>query len=211
MGSRTFYLFRHGQTDWNAQDRAQGQTDIPLNEVGIFQARRLSGALKRLQLERIVSSDLGRAHQTAKIATAGLGIPISLDSRLRESNMGVIEGLTYLEIDQKFGPDLIKRWRSGLPEDQEVKFPGGESGREVFERVSAVLHDLCGNSNSEGAIGISTHGGVLRRLMEAYYPKHLPRGLVPNGCLFTLKFEPQAQKNWEFSHWFELHPSPKLG
>lgn len=204
MFAKTFYLFRHGQTDWNAQDRAQGQTNVPLNSVGIEQAKRLQKAIQHLNLDRIVSSDLDRAHQTAIHASLGSDIPLQLDPRLRETNMGEFEGTFYSEIISRLGPDFLVRWRSGRTEDQDLRFPGGESSKEVIGRVNEALFELCRSTPGDLAIGISTHGGVMRRLMELYYPTHLPRTLVPNGTLFALRFDPESSPSWQFTQWFEL-------
>ncbi len=87
-------LARHGETDWNRERRWQGHADPPLNELGRAQARRLAEALAGEQLEAIYASDLRRAHETAEIVGARLGLPVTSDPDLREIDVGSWSGLT---------------------------------------------------------------------------------------------------------------------
>ena len=91
-------LVRHGQTDWNINRRFQGQSDVPLNEVGRQQATALANRLSREHIDVLFASDLQRAHETARIIAAQHACEIRLDARLREINFGAWEGLTYDEI-----------------------------------------------------------------------------------------------------------------
>ncbi len=93
-----FYVLRHGQTDWNAQARLQGSTDIPLNETGRAQARVAAEILDGLGITRIVASPLSRALETAQIVGAKLGLTPQIDARLIERNFGLFEGLTLDEV-----------------------------------------------------------------------------------------------------------------
>jgi probable phosphoglycerate mutase len=88
-----FWFLRHGETDWNAQDLSQGRTDIPLNAVGLSQAKRAARTLEGSGIATIVSSPLGRARVTAEIVAETLGLPVAaFDDDLREVNFGVQEG-----------------------------------------------------------------------------------------------------------------------
>ncbi len=95
-----FFVLRHGQTDWNVAARLQGSTDIPLNEIGRDQARRAAEILKDQGLERIVSSPLSRALETAQIVGRELGLEPSTDLRLIERHFGLFEGMTIEEVRQ---------------------------------------------------------------------------------------------------------------
>ena len=89
---------RHGETDWNAASRLQGQLDIPLNAIGRHQASTLAEALRDENLAMVYSSDLGRAWQTASALAVPLGLPLVPDTGLRERCFGVFEGCTYADI-----------------------------------------------------------------------------------------------------------------
>ncbi len=87
-----FWFLRHGETDWNAQGLSQGSTDIPLNAVGLMQARRAAETLKAAGIASIVASPLSRALRTAEIAAEALGLPVETDGDLAEVNFGEQEG-----------------------------------------------------------------------------------------------------------------------
>jgi len=155
-------VIRHGETDWNAGARLQGQRDIPLNALGLQQAARLADALRDEGLDAVIASDLERAAQTACALAAPLRLPVQLDRGLRERAFGVLEGLTYDEITQRW-PDAARRWRA---RDPEFAADGGETlaafqARSVAaaERIALALAGRC--------IALVTHGGVLDALYRA--------------------------------------------
>src|SRR5947209_8391773 len=117
---KKLYLFRHGETDWNAEGRFQGHLDIPLNEKGRAQARALVEKLKLASIEAIVTSDLSRARDTALVSAQALGLPIFEDRRLREAFLGDAQGLTSEEIRLRFGDELTDRWRSHHLTDADI-------------------------------------------------------------------------------------------
>ena len=101
-------LARHGETDWNSGRRVQGHTDIPLNAAGVEQARALAEQLAGEPLTAVFSSDLSRALDTARAVAAVHGLEVTVDPRLREKNFGTWEGLTDVEIAERF-PDASAR------------------------------------------------------------------------------------------------------
>jgi probable phosphoglycerate mutase len=115
-------LVRHGETDWNAENRLQGQQDVPLNEIGIHQADDIARALADESLDVIYTSDLIRASETAARIAARHGLTPVPDVRLRQSAKGRWEGLTWGEIAERYPADL-ERWRR----DQTYLPPGGET------------------------------------------------------------------------------------
>lgn len=153
---------RHGETDWNAQSRLQGQLDIPLNPHGQRQAARLADALRHEGLVAVISSDLARAHATAAAFTEPLGLPLRLEPGLRERGFGMLEGKTYEEIDRLW-PDHARRWR-----ERDIEFTplGGESLLVFQQRVVAIARELAA-LHGGGTIALVTHGGVLDCLYRA--------------------------------------------
>ncbi len=125
---RRLVLWRHGRTTWNAEHRFQGQTDVPLDEVGVDQARRAAMELATLEPSVIVSSDLIRARDTAAQLAALTGLEVGLDERLRETFAGDWQGLTREEIRARYGSEL-DQWAAG----SDLRPGGGERRTEVFE------------------------------------------------------------------------------
>lgn len=185
-----FYVFRHGETDWNAEGRFQGHVDIPLNDRGREQARGLVPRLEPHGVQAILSSDLSRAHETARIVAAGLGgIPIFTDEGLREAFLGHAQGLTYEEIKTRFGEDVTGRWRSDHPTDADVSYPGGESGSQVLSRVFAAIERFVERETGFDHIGISCHGGVIRRIMQRIRPPGSEPVRIPNAVLYRIGYD----------------------
>jgi len=188
---RHLWIFRHGETDWNAQERFQGHTDIPLNDTGRAQAAALIPKLEAAGLQAILSSDLSRAQETARIISETIQIPIFTDSRLREAHLGHAQGLTRTEIEAQFGEDVARRWRSFHVTDADVSYPGGETGLEVMNRVFAGLADFMhepGAGSEFHRIGISTHGGVIRRLMQKILPPGHGPVPIPNTVVYEIEY-----------------------
>lgn len=183
-----FFIFRHGETDWNAEGRLQGQADIPLNTRGREQARSLGPALHALDLEWILSSDLNRALETARIAI-GSKIRIATSADLREAHFGEAEGLLNSDVRVKYGSEHIERWISGRSVDLDVRFPFGESQREIQDRVFRALAQA---SQGAARVGIATHGGVVRRLVQSSQNPPSDPVRLPNCGLYRFEYEPAA-------------------
>ncbi|WP_309131733.1 histidine phosphatase family protein [Brevibacterium sp.] len=158
--TKTVIFWRHGQTDYNVERRFQGQTDIPLNELGHRQATAAAACLSELAPEVIVSSDLARAAVTADHLADLLGLTATRDSRLRESSFGDWEGLTRDEIVEKWA-DELHGWVAGA----DTKPPGGESRSESGQRVATAITEIVRDSDAE-TIAIVAHGAVLRAAAE---------------------------------------------
>jgi broad specificity phosphatase PhoE len=151
----TILLARHGETDWNRDNRFQGHADPPLNETGLAQAAELSAALADELLAAVYSSPLHRALETAEILAAphGLG-PVPVDA-LREVHVGSWEGLTRAEIEERF-PEQFARWL-----DYEHGWEDGEGYEEMGRRVIAGLLELAAAHKGERILAV-THGGPVR-------------------------------------------------
>ena len=131
-------LIRHGQTEWNAIGRWQGQADPPLNEAGWAQARRTADEMRRQHIDALFSSDLLRARQTANAIAEALGVEVQLEPRLREVNLGAWQGLFSDDIRARW-PDEVKTW---LESPLAGRPPGGESIPELAQRVVAAANDI---------------------------------------------------------------------
>ncbi|HEY3870810.1 MAG TPA: histidine phosphatase family protein [Actinocrinis sp.] len=154
---RRVVIWRHGQTAWNVEGRFQGQTDVPLDEVGIDQARRAARLLAGLRPHAIVSSDLSRAADTARELEALTGVPITFDPALRETCGGAWEGLTDAEIKQKF-PEEQARWRAG----HAVRRGGGELESEVGDRTVPAIERALATVPDRGILVVVSHGSASR-------------------------------------------------
>jgi broad specificity phosphatase PhoE len=160
---KTLYVFRHGETDWNREGRFQGHTNIPLNQKGRDQALNFSATLKKLNLEIILSSDLDRAYDTACLASQGLDIKLIKNVGLRECSLGVAEGKLIKDFDN----EAWTKWLSIKDEDQDFCFEGGESKIEHLMRLKNSIISALRSFPEYSRIGISTHGGCLRRLIHS--------------------------------------------
>jgi 2,3-bisphosphoglycerate-dependent phosphoglycerate mutase len=149
---------RHGETDWNASARIQGQRDIPLNAKGRWQAERAAQSLLSAgePLAAVYSSDLLRAHATAQAIAAAHGMAVRSDERLRERSFGEYEGRTFDELERLW-PQETARWRA---RDATWAPPGGETLQVLGARVRAVTDALAQRHPGE-LIVLVAHGGVL--------------------------------------------------
>jgi alpha-ribazole phosphatase len=153
-------LIRHGETRWNAIQKYQGHTDIPLNDRGRQQAARLAEHLKATeQVEAVYCSDLLRAHETAAIVARPFQIEPVSDSRLREFHFGNWEGLTFNQVYASYREEF-EQWFNN-PEDFRV--PGGESFSDLARRSLEAIEDVC--KKHAGTTLIITHGGVIKVML----------------------------------------------
>jgi broad specificity phosphatase PhoE len=167
----TLFLARHGQTDWNFEHRWQGHADPPLNEVGRTQARELGMLLAGRGVSAVYSSDLRRASETAELAAAALGLPVVLDSRLREVDVGEWSGLTTAEVEARY-PEGYRRRRGGR-----TGWTEGEELGAMARRVVAALLEIAEHHPGETVLVVS-HGGPLRAAAAAC---GLEPGSYPNA------------------------------
>ena len=155
--TKRLVLLRHGRTAWNQERRAQGHTDVPLDEVGRAQAAAAAPAVAALRPVALWSSDLARARETAAYVEAAGGQTAVVDPRLREYDLGERTGLTMPEYAASF-PDEYAAFRQGRYE----VVPGGESTATVTARVTAVLREaLAALAPGECGVVVS-HGGALK-------------------------------------------------
>lgn len=159
---RRIVFWRHGRTEWNAQQLFQGQTDIPLDALGHQQAHEAAGHLQHLDPQRIVASDLQRAASTAAYLAERTGVAVQSDPRLRETHAGEWEGLDRPTLLARFG-DQVALWSA----DSTVRPGGGETRLEVAERMVAATNDALGSVPESGTLVVVTHGGAARAAIGA--------------------------------------------
>lgn len=180
-------FIRHGETDWNRQQRFQGQIDVPLNATGHAQAARVAVRLAAEPHDALFSSDLLRARATAAPLGTAWGLaPVAL-AGLREQHFGVLEGLDVPTIKARH-PDLWARW---LEHRADYALPGGgESLRQFHDRVLAAVRELAA-TRSGARLAVVTHGGVLDMLWRSAHGLPLD-GLraceIPNTGLNRLRW-----------------------
>ena len=150
-GRRRLVLWRHGQTSWNLENRFQGKTDIPLDDTGIAQARRAARMLAGLRPTAIVASPLQRAAATARSLAGLTGLEIAFDPDLVERDGGEWEGLTGVEIRERY-PAAHAVWQP----------PGGETSEQVAKRVSDALSRAADRLPADGVLVVASHGAALR-------------------------------------------------
>lgn len=169
----TIYLIRHGETIWNQKHLFQGSNDIPLDEngVAVAHATAVGMAAAGLRFDRIYSSPLSRAYETARIICPDR--VIETDDRLREISFGELEGKVYTDV-------------TALP----MPAPGGETFEALQARVMDFLHEITADPENQGKkILVSAHGGVIRSVMMTL--KNIPKeefwtGGVSKNCGVTI-------------------------
>lgn len=165
-------LIRHGQTDYNLENRYCGFSDPPLNDKGIAQAKKLTDELKDLKVDKVYSSDLRRAYETAKIIFRNSSLEKL--ANFREMNFGIFEGLQYKEIIKKY-PLLYRDW---VNNPMKVKIPGGEGSENFRKRIEEKLSFILSKYINETIVLVS-HGGPIKFIL----------------CNALLKFNPLALGN----------------
>lgn len=159
--SRRLILLRHGQTHHNATRRMQGHLDTKLADAGWEGARKAAALLTNAGITRIVTSDLSRAADTAGVVAEKIGVDLSIDPRLRETDLGDWQDLRHDEVDEKF-PGARARWRH----DATWAPPGGESRMDVAHRARPVIDELMIEHDEweDSAVLIVAHGGTISAL-----------------------------------------------
>ncbi|ORA39889.1 glucosyl-3-phosphoglycerate phosphatase [Mycobacterium aquaticum] len=165
MRFRRLLLLRHGQTEYNAGSRMQGQLDTDLSDLGRDQAAAAAEVLAKRQPLLIVSSDLKRALDTAMTLGDRAGLPVQIDERLRETHLGDWQGLTHLEVDAA-APGARAIWR----DDARWAPHGGESRVDVARRSVPLVSEIVaaqhewGLDEPERPVVLVAHGGLIAAL-----------------------------------------------
>jgi broad specificity phosphatase PhoE len=176
-----FWFLRHGETDWNAQNLSQGNVDIPLNATGIAQAHAAAALLPNRGIASIVCSPLSRARDTADIAAATLGLPVTIDEHLREVSFGVQEGQPMSE--------WFAEWVAGNATPD-----GAETFAALRARAVGAINDAL---KQPALVLVVAHGALFRSLRSAMGLE--PNVRWPNGIPTLCTPAPDPADPWTLS------------
>jgi 2,3-bisphosphoglycerate-dependent phosphoglycerate mutase len=160
-------LVRHGESQWNLENRFTGWVDVPLSPKGVHEAQAAGLRLKgeKIRFDKAYTSALKRAQETLRLILEGLGqsgIPVEKDQALNERHYGDLQGLNKAETAKKYGDEQVKIWRRSY----DVAPPGGESLKDTAARTlpyfeSRILPDLKQGLN----VLVAAHGNSLRSIV----------------------------------------------
>lgn len=181
------YLTRHGQTQWNAQSKMQGQCDSPLTPEGYRQAGRLADRLRGEPIERIYTSPLSRARDTAGILARGRDLPVLADDRLRECALGVFEGHSFAEMEKLY-PEAMYNFRHHPERFEPVG--EGENFHQVRERAAQFLADVAASDcNCVLAVAHALVLRVIRTVMLDIGLERMLEGRMSSCCYCRARWE----------------------
>jgi broad specificity phosphatase PhoE len=183
----TILLARHGESDWNRDERWQGHADRPLTELGRKQAQGLADRLASIELDAVYSSDLQRARETAEIVARARGLDVEESAALREVDVGSWSGLTRAEAQQRF-PDAFLRWLAG-----EEGWDDGETYEQLGDRVLGAVREIAAAHPGERVL-VLAHGGSIRAIHAAalgvdIHTYRRVRPVEPNATLSAVCIE----------------------
>ena len=185
-------LLRHGQSQWNLENRFTGWIDVPLSALGEQEAREAGVKLKPFRIDAAYTSVLKRAVHTLDLALEAAGkkaVPVTRDQALNERHYGDLQGLNKEETTAKFGKEQVRIWRRSY----DVAPPRGESLKDTAARTlpyfkKKILKDLRGGKN----ILIAAHGNSLRSIVmeiEKLTPEEILKVEIPTGVPIVYEFD----------------------
>jgi len=211
-----YYLIRHGETEWNAENRMCGRSDIPLSEAGRRQAEALAKRLKLIPLAAVYSSPLKRALETAQLISEVTGLQPVLDDRLVELDYGEWEGKSLADILRN-DPETYRAWDA---DPAQIAPPGGESGLAAQQRIVSFL-DFLAAKHPQGHALVVFHKTVCRlaicHVLGMSASEYRRRLILSNAALSIIQSQPwgwQLMSYNDTSHLSGLEPAagePGLG
>ena len=187
MKETEIILIRHGETEWNSQQRMQGHSNSDLSSVGQAQIQALGQWTKNVPFDLIYSSDSPRAKQTAESITQFSGHELQFDQRLREKNLGVFEGLTSEEARERH-PEVFRLFKTA---GSKYVIDEGESTQQLQDRALEIVNEIR-IKHPEERVLLVTHGGFIRVVMKHSLGLSLEtptRFLIRNTGVFRLVWE----------------------
>lgn len=182
------YFVRHGQSTYNAEGRVQGQSDVPLSELGRRQGEAVAQWLAGVPVDAIYSSPLRRAMETTEAIARVHRLPIRTDDRLKELNAGVFQDKLRSKLWDLY-PEQMARWTSG---DPDFVIPGGESCRQLARRGCEVLEEIAAAGHRHAVV--VAHGRLLLVTLSALLAPSDGKDLAPleNGAISIVQYQPNA-------------------
>jgi len=187
MKKTEIILIRHGETEWNSQQRMQGHSNSDLSSVGQAQIQALGQWMKNVPFDLIYSSDSPRAKQTAESITQFSGHELQFDQRLREKNLGVFEGLTSEEARERH-PEVFRLFKTA---GSTYVIDKGESTQQLQDRALEIVNEIR-IKHPEERVLLVTHGGFIRVVMKHSLGLSLETPtcfLIRNSGVFRLEWE----------------------
>ncbi|KAK9814355.1 hypothetical protein WJX72_004428 [[Myrmecia] bisecta] len=191
-------LVRHGETDWNLDNRLQGQSELdpPLNQTGLRQAQALVEGLRQYKIDAVYSSDLLRTMQTAQVLAAAFGKQVVPDPDLRERHLGVLQGLTHPQAAAA-EPDAYIQLTANNPD---TRLPGGgESVNDLAERAGRAISKIA-NQHPGQTVLVVVHGGLLHECYR-HAAGHAYNGKMVNGAINRIKVD---RNEWVVLQWGDV-------
>lgn len=171
--NKSFYVVRHGETDWNKEQKVMGQSDIPLNEKGILQAEAAAEKVQALLIDVIIASPLKRAKATADIIGSKINCPLVIENNLKECGWGIMEGKTKGDCSYNNIPFEPEHWWQ-----QDIIPDGAESFNKFSGRIIRVINN---HLSSKKNILFVAHGGVIMSILAAI---GRPEWHIKNAALY---------------------------
>lgn len=185
-------LLRHGQSQWNLENRFTGWIDVPLSELGEKEAREAGLKLKDYQIDTAYTSVLQRANHTLELALQMAGkmeIPTYKDKALNERHYGELQGLNKEETAKKFGKEKVQQWRRSY----DIAPPGGESLKDTAARTLPYFDQVISKDLRQGKnVLVSAHGNSLRSIVmeiEKLSPEKILKVEIPTGIPIVYEFD----------------------
>ena len=200
-------VVRHGETAWNLAHRIQGHGDSELTEAGIAQAQAIARRLAGERFDALVSSDLGRALQTARCIGAATSLAVIPDTRFRERNFGTAEGITYTELHERY-PNAFGRHLQD--QDPDFQVPEAETRRAFYARIANAFEAIA-RERAGTRIALVCHGGVLAALwrhihgISAGEPAAIA---IPNAAYNRVVRE---ARGWQVDAWADTAHLDEMG
>lgn len=187
-------LWRHGQTEWNVLEKAQGHADIPLDAIGRRQAQQAAKLLATFEPRFIWSSDLERARHTAAELARLTGLEPVLDERLREYHVGIRQGTTFSEFRQQH-PEVHRRFFT----EENYRVPGAELPSEVNQRMKTVMVEAASALRDGGTGVLVGHGAALRSGLMAFFdaPPHMREMFAGMANCAWAVLEEHPDRGWQ--------------